>query len=125
MGFEKYISYRAGERGSLSIGISNLGLLTINHTLMATYFTPQGFEYCFLYFDKEKQLIGIQPCHKEKGTYKISKHRTGYGQFHVAALLKLYRVMSKDGRRFVPTWDEENKMLVIDLNNPVPARGEE
>ena len=114
MAFERFLKI-AGYTKEANIKINKYSQFSLNKMVMGRYF--DSLKNVFLYYDKEANKIGLEPTIKKEGTFQImTPHGYKYGVFSAKTFLKEYGIALTATRNFTPTWDEENKMLIVDLN---------
>ena len=70
--------------------------------------------YVELYFDEEKNKIGIKPL-SEKTEKSLSLRGKNSRAVWARPFLQLYRCIHEETKRYVPTWDDNLKMIEIQL----------
>lgn len=84
--------------------------------------------HAHLFFDREAQLIGIKPLEAgeaDRDAYTLNKTSRGKAKFIFGAgFLRHCGVDAGQYRSFAPRFDSKERMIVIDLKNPlVSIRG--
>ena len=114
MSFEKFTETARSYRAKVSIR-SN-GTVGLNGGAV-NKFDLEEYDWAVLFFDKERQLIGIKPTKNEKdeGTHKINRGKTGAW---VAArrFLDYYEIGTTKTKRFDAAWDDKEKMIVVQIS---------
>ena len=117
MAFEKFIPRRMVIREA-RINITPSGIFWFNPNTTRKFF--QGFKRIFLLYDKERRVIGFQPTHEEKDSYVISRHkRRNTSAVSGMAFLKYYQIPHKEIKSYRPTWNNEEKLVEVNLNEPL------
>jgi hypothetical protein len=122
--FEKF--EHVGGRFSAKASIRSNGAIGLSQGAILKFKLDAGEWYAHLYYDKEQKIIGIKPTEKndEKGVTKIVTRaarglggKVSYSSFISAkSFLDYYGISVKGGSRSFPIeWNEEYKMLLIDL----------
>lgn len=114
MGFELYTK-KGGRSSSPKVSIAKAGYIGINSACMDMYF--KGKNFVQLYWDKEKQIIGIKPIDKEAGgafTLTNDGERRP-GSIAGRSFLKYYEIDFSKSRSFDPEWNEKENMLIFKL----------
>jgi hypothetical protein len=114
MGFEKFTETARSYRAKVSIR-SN-GTIGLNGGAV-NKFNLERFEWVILYFDKERKLIGIKPTasENEEGTHKINRGKTG-AWIAARRFLDYYEAGITKTKRFDATWDDKEKMIIVQVS---------
>lgn len=117
MGFEKFIPERI-VTGEARITILPTGIFWINALATENFFA--GFKRTILLYDKERRVIGFQPANEQRHTYSLSR-TTGRKDITVSgmAFLEYFKIPHKEKQGYKPTWNKTEKVLEIDLNEPL------
>jgi hypothetical protein len=117
MGFEKFIPERVST-GEAKVTILPTGVFWINAITAKDFF--EGFKRTFLLYDKEARAIGFQPTHEQEHSYSLSRAK-GRKDITVSgtAFLECYKVAHEKRKNYKPTWNEKEKLVQIDLNEPL------
>ncbi len=73
-----------------------------------------------LYFDPDKQQVGIQPTDdlEEEGALALNR-KGGNASVSAAPFLDYYDIAYDETRRFAAGWDAKQGMLVVSLDQPL------
>jgi len=81
----------------------------------------KDYEYVMFFYDEEKKIIGIKPSSEDEDAYRIREVPRGKGVLvSGSAFLKYFKIDYKKTRRFKVSWDDENKLLKINLYEEIP-----
>ena len=113
MAFEKYEGQRP--RGTKDVvSIRKNGQIAFNSKSVQS-FEIKTYDYAYLYFDKAKDLIGIQLSNsKDKGARKITM-LGGTALISGSAFLKHFNVSVTKARKFEPTFEKSKGMITLQL----------
>ncbi len=113
--FEKFSRKQLQPRGEPAITVTKAGIINFNLATMKRYVKDN--KYATLYYNKEDLLIGIKfSAKKEWGSYKIIKYRNNkFGTISGTAFLKYYNIPYPETIGYSAEWNEQDKMLIIDL----------
>lgn len=89
-----------------------------------------GEWFVVLYYDKESNVIGIQPTQsgEEDGAIKLIKRKAKApgsekesisSSISAKAFFEFYNIPCDEGRTFRARWDEEHKMIIVELTQEV------
>ena len=79
----------------------------------------QNHPYVLLFHDTENNFIGFKPMKKEhKDSYDIHKNSRGTN-ITASSFLQISDVDHSITRKYIPTWDEKENLLEIDLDKPI------
>jgi hypothetical protein len=126
--FEKFTHRKSRSFGKPMITITKDGNININSVTMEKYVKDNNF--AVLYYDKNNYLIGVKFSDKEKPeSYKIRKSRNDrLGYLTGIAFLKYYNINHDKTFAYTVEWNEQEKMIVIDLKehweDDIPADDE-
>jgi len=114
MGFELYTK-KGGRSSSPRVTIAKAGYIGINSACMNMYF--KGKVFVQLYWDKERQIIGIKPIDKEiEGSFTLTNEgERRPGSIAGRSFLKYYEIDFFKSKSFSPEWNEKENMLIIKL----------
>ena len=109
------------------MSIRTNGAIGISQGALRRFKLEDGDWYVVLYYDKAQKVIGIKPSQQqdERVSTKIVKRevKSQKGEKNVTAyisgksFLEYYAIPYNDRIRiFEPTWDEEHKLIIINLN---------
>ena len=112
MALELYTK-KGGRTSSPRVTIAKAGYIGINSACMDKYFKGKCFVQ--LYWDRDKQIIGIKPVEKEiEGTFKLTNEgERRPGSIAGRSFLKYYEIDFSKSRNIYPDWSEKEGMLVI------------
>ena len=116
MGFEEF-DRKGSKRGVPKIRISSNGQLILNAACIREYIS-KGFSQAILFTDKESNKIGIKPIEKELDNSFTISYGPGkkIGSISGNSVLKHMNINYKKAENYAPEWDNEKKMIIIDLN---------
>lgn len=114
MAFELFTK-KGGRTSSPRVTIAKAGYIGLNSACMDKYFRGKGFVQ--LYWDKEKQIIGIKHVDKEiEGAFTLtSGGERRPGSIAGRSFLKYYEIDFSKSRSFYPDWNEKEDMLLIKI----------
>lgn len=114
--FEEFKEIRKKSLGEPMLTILKSGNLSLNKSAYEKYF--KDFPFVRLFFDKDKQLIGIKP-EKEQLPNIIPlriNERSSTVNMSAVTFLKNYEIpYSEKSLRYPLTYDQEHGLLVADL----------
>ena len=113
MAFEKYEGQRP--RGSKDIvSIRKNGQIAFNSKSVQS-FDVKNFKYAFLYYDKDREVIGIELHNaKGRGARKITM-LGGTALISGSAFLKHFNISIKKAKKFEPKYDVTKKMITLGM----------
>jgi hypothetical protein len=114
MAFQRFT--QTGQRFKPKISIWDGGQIGFNQGAMKR-FNLHNFQYAILYFDQDKNRIGIKFTNEEKeeGSLKFNHRKTG-GVISGKAFLDFYGIdYSKTRKNLDVVFDDENELYVITL----------
>jgi len=117
--FEKFIPQRLTTKQP-KITILPRGMLWLNFVTAKNFF--EGFNRTVLLYDKERKVIGLRPSNEEKCSYCLSRSKDGKHRDIVVsaiAFLNHFKISHEKKRSYRPTWNQEEKLLEIDLTQPL------
>lgn len=81
-------------------------------------FGLENVKFVQLYYDKENSLIGVKPIDSSTEPYAMSLRRRPTGADIAAkSFLDYYRIPREQTVVVDAHWDNENKMIILDLKN--------
>ena len=114
MAMELYTK-KGGRHKNPIITITRAGGIGLNSACMQKYL--KGYDFILLYRDEKTKTIGIKPIKEEQeNAFKISYSKnksTGAISGHSFLAYAGIDYKSGKGGRYVPEWDENQKMLII------------
>lgn len=117
MTFEKF-EKDSGTRARISLRKS--GSIGFNSGTIREYF--EDYDYVQLYYDADNKRVGFEPMKRESpDTYTLQK-RDGKGQggsVHAKAFMREYDLIPENTKQYKSHWSDENRLVYIELNNPV------
>lgn len=127
MGFEKFDDTGRG-RGRPAgadpmISLRKSGSIGINGAALSAFFEDD--DGAVMYYNEADTQIGIEPVadsDAEEAAYTVSKTDAG-GTIAPRAFLETYELIPEVTTQFEPTWDEEQSMVVVDLDEPIGTYG--
>ena len=89
----------------------------INFNAMAMRKYIKDFSYAIFYYDRKDKLIGIELTNNDAPeAYKIRKDRNNrIGTISAMSFIKYYKIQAKKTLTYSIEWNEQEKMLIIDL----------
>ena len=113
MSFEKYEGQRP--RGTKDIvSIRKNGQIAFNSKSVQS-FEVRNYSYAFLYYDKDKKIIGIElGNNKGRGARKITM-LGGTALISGSAFLKHFNIDIQKAKKFEPDYDAGKKMIMLKL----------
>ncbi|MGB2678377.1 MAG: hypothetical protein WAN12_14925 [Candidatus Acidiferrum sp.] len=113
MAFERFTDVGRVFRPRASIR-SN-GQIGFNHGSVKR-FDMQKYSFAVLFYDKENRKVGVKLTNDktEAGASSLIT-RSGNGTVSARAFLEYYRLLPKITTQHDIEWDEENKLLVVDI----------
>lgn len=116
--------------GTPIVSVANYGL-TFSRSAVLKMGTP---EYVMLGFDKTNKIIAIKVC-DDTERMKISfasKERNGNVRIsnkdfvrYIASNIDDASTFDKNAIRYTGLWDEENKLMIVDLKRPIKSEDSE
>lgn len=115
MPFEKFTDIRK-RIDTPKASIWSRGQIGFNQSAVEGY-KIDNFKYVVLFYDRDTKRIGIEFTNdeKSKGAIKLVIRKAAGASFSARAFLKNYRIDFKETHRYDLTYDEMNKLYVIDL----------
>ena len=106
---------KGGRSSNPKVTIARAGYIGINSACMGKYF--KGKSFVQLYWDKEKQIIGIKSVDKEgEGVFTLTNvGERRPGSIAGRSFLKYYEIDFSKSRSFYPDWNEKEDMLIIKI----------
>lgn len=113
MAFEKYEGQRP--RGTKDIvSIRKNGQIAFNSKSVQS-FDVKSHKFAFLYYDKEKERIGIEMSNiKGRGARKITM-LGGTALISGSAFLKHFNIAIAKAKKFEPKYDAVKKMITLEM----------
>lgn len=113
MAFEKYEGQRP--RGTKNIvSIRKNGQIAFNSKAVQS-FNVRNFKYAFLYFDKDREVIGIEfNSAKGRGARKITM-LGGTALISGSAFLKHFNININKAKKFEPNFDSAKNMILLEM----------
>lgn len=118
MKFEEFNSKNTN-RALNDIGVtitSTRGEVLFGRRSIERYF--KSFGYVLLYFDKERQLIGVKPCEvRKESSYKFynKQNRGRTASISAKTFLDHHRINYRESIFYSAYWDEKEQLFVVDL----------
>jgi hypothetical protein len=113
MGFERFTDVGRVFRPRASIR-SN-GQIGFNHGSVKR-FDLQKYSHVILFYDKDNKKVGIKlTSDKTEPGASTLITRSGNGTVSARAFLEYYHLLPKITNQYDIEWDEENKLLVVDV----------
>jgi hypothetical protein len=118
MPFEKFtlggktFSPRVAIRRSGQIGFNNGARLRFN---------LDSYTYVVLYYDAEDKKIGIELTtnENETGAIRLQKRQLNVS-ISAKSFFEYYKISYEKKQIFSPKWDESRKMIILELQPPIP-----
>ena len=113
MAFEKYEGQRP--RGTKDIvSIRKNGQIAFNSKSVQS-FDVRNYKYAFLYFDKDREKIGIELSNtKGRGARKITM-LGGTALISGSAFLKHFNISIQKAKKFEPKFDTAKRMITLTM----------
>ncbi len=95
--------------------IRSNGQIGFNHGSVKR-FDLQKFTHIVLFYDKDEKKVGIKLTNdkSEPGASTLIT-RSGNGTVSARSFLEFYHLLPKDTTQYDIEWNEENKLLVVDM----------
>ena len=101
-----------------ALTLNKSGVLYLNHPAV-TAFKLSEYEYATLFYDTEKQAIGIKATNNfEEASVRIGKSGRGYSMSG-RAFLHHYNIDHSKRRQYNLTYSKEHDMLIASLTKPI------
>ena len=101
------------------ICITKTGTINVNGACIREYFGD--FDRVYLLFNNEKKLIGLRPTDDEsKNTHIIHKYKRA-SMINAMSFLKQYKIFHRESKDYEPRWDEKEKLVEINLDEPIKS----
>lgn len=99
-----------------TVTLSTTGSLGLNTAVVKNLLGD--CKYVHLFFNREQQLIGIKFAKTgDADSYPVQVTKSkSHGSIAGVAFMKAYRIFPKETTSYPATFDEQNKMLVVDLS---------
>ncbi len=105
-----------------TVTLSKSGLIGLNAAVARNLIGEHLFAH--LLFDRDRHLLGIKFIkHNDPDAYpvKVTKSRS-HGAITGVSFMKAYKIYPTQTTSYPATYDERDKMLVVDLSNAVGVR---
>jgi hypothetical protein len=105
-----------------TVTLSASGIIGLN-TAVAKNIVGEA-KYAMLFFDKERQLMGlkfIKQNDPDAYPVKLTANKT-HGSLAGISFLRTYKIFPKETIKYAAVFNEKDKILVVDLSNPMEAR---
>ena len=114
MAFEMF-EEKGGKYTQPKVSISRAGQFSMNGACMERYFKNINFNFALLYYDKDSEMIGIKAIDKATdNAFKLTTSSSrSSGSISGKSFLAYYEIDFSKKRRLIPTWNDEEKMLLI------------
>ena len=114
MSFELFTK-KGGRTSSPRVTIARAGYIGLNSACIDKYLKNKRF--IELYWDKERQIIGIKPVDKETGgSFTLTNGGEGHpGSIAGRSFLKYYEIDFSKSRNLFPDWNDKEGMLIVRL----------
>jgi len=112
MSFERFTD--VGARYKPTVSITKGGMISFNQGALKR-FDLGKYKFVILYFDRENQLVGVQPTNDplEEGVCKL-RHRQSGADVSAKSFLDFYGIQyGPKAIRFNPKWKEEYQMIIF------------
>jgi hypothetical protein len=127
MGFEKFDEAGSG-RGrppgtEPMISIRKSGSIGVNQAALDEFFEEQ--DGAVMYYDEDANQVGIEPVadkDADDAAYTVSKTDSG-GTIAPKAFLERYDLIPDVTTQYDPSWDDDETLVVIDLDDPKKTYG--
>lgn len=113
MAFELFTE--VGGRFAIKVSIRRSHQIGFNAAAVKE-FRLKDSDFVQLYYDRETQIVGIKPVTSEgeAGAIKLRKRTTG-ADVAAKSFLDFYRIAREENVIVDATWDEKNRMILLDL----------
>ncbi len=116
MGFEPYKPKRGGRGRGLTVSFSPSGRIGFSRTLYDEYLSKST--HVELFYDRARNKVGVRPV-KRNSTSSIKLPTVG--EKKACAIMgkgfcNAFGLTFNKLKKVTPTFDEEKKMLIVDLN---------
>jgi len=113
--FEKFTHRKYKAFDSPRITVTKDKNINLNAMAMQKYI--KDYSHAIFYYDKTDRLIGIKLTKNDTPeAYKIRKDRNDrLGSISAVSFLKYYKIQTKKTTTYKIQWNEQDKMLIIDL----------
>ena len=102
----------------LYVSLNSKGLILINRKMYEEFGVP---EKAVLLFDRQKNVIGLSPAHRELKDGFPVRQKDGYWFIEAAVFCKHYGIRIEKTEQFVSPEIDEEGILRLDLTNMVSA----
>jgi len=118
-GFEQFVHKQYSATDTPVVTITKTKLFNFNSYAMKHII--KGYDHISLFFNKEKSQVGFKLLTEETDySYPIRKsRRENLGSISGIAFLKYYKIAPKDTKRYKIDYDDEEKMMVINIKEPI------
>jgi hypothetical protein len=105
-----------------TVTLSSSGLIGLN-TAVAKNIVGD-LRYALLFFDKERQLMGIRFIKSnDPDAYPVKLTPSkSHGSLAGMSFLKTYKIFPTETTKYAATYNEKEKILAVDLSKPMEAR---
>jgi len=113
--FEKFPKSRISQVGEPLVTIRKSGVIGINSEAMERFFGEA--RYLEFYYDRKNKRIGLKPLRdRTKDSYTVfPSKRSKSANVFARKFLRFYGIDFSKTKSYVPYWDDEGKLLVVDL----------
>lgn len=127
MGFEKFDEAGRG-RGrppgtDPMVSIRKSGSIGLNQPVVEAYFEDD--DGAVMYYNEDENDVGIEPVadkDADDAAYTVSKTDSG-ATIAPRAFLEEYDLIPEITTQYDPTWDDDEELVVIDLDDPMGTHG--
>ncbi len=121
MAFEKFRKKISARSRNPLVSIRRDGYIVMNGSAVESYLGPA--RHVHLLYDPQKKRVGVKPLRAEEADAYAARGRDIRGgkgiMVYAATFLKYYGIVAEASRAYAPAWDEQAKMLVVELDRPV------
>ena len=123
MKFEEFMHRKSRQAVKPTVTISKNNSFNLNVGTMKMYI--KDYTYIRFYYDKENSLIGIKPTNEYSlNAYKVIRYKNNkIGTLAGRAFLKYYKIEQNETHAYDVEWDEEGKMIIINLSEHKKSGG--
>lgn len=125
--FEKFT--RTGSSFAPMVSLRKHGAIGLSQGALQRFGLMEGAWFVVLYFDKVANVLGIQPVQNEQedGAVKLIKRRAAAkngkesisSSISAKSFFEYYGISTEETRSFKASFDDESKMIIVNLNEPV------
>lgn len=116
MGFELFDRKR-GPAGASTIALTKHGSFNFNKAAYDRYF--KDYERVLLYYDRERQVIGLKPTNEERReAYEVHSRPGNTGNFSGVAFIRHFGLDIRETKTMVATWNDADDLVELRFSEP-------